>query len=362
MSSVFNFSPGPATLPKSVLAQAQAELLDYRGTGMSVMEMSHRSSAFQDILDRAEASLRQLMRIPDDYYVLFMQGGAYSQFSAVPLNMPRKSHVACYVNTGDWSTKAIKEAQRFIGEVRVIASSEDRNFTYIPDLDPAQFDPSADYFHITTNNTIYGTCYPEIPQTGGVPLVGDMSSDILSKPYRVEDFGLIYAGAQKNIGPAGLTMVIVRKDLVGFASDITPAMLNYKTIAAHGSMFNTPPTFAIYLAGLVFDWALAMGGLEAMEARNRAKAQLLYDAIDRSGLFQATVAAPYRSLMNVCFRLPTPELDARFVAQAEARNLKTLKGYRTVGGMRASLYNAMPPEGVQALVEFMAEFEEGSLR
>lgn len=356
MPRAFNFSAGPATLPQPVLEQAQAELLDYRGTGMSVMEMSHRSSAFQDIIDRAEASLRQLMRIPDDYYVLFMQGGAYSQFSAVPLNLLGENRKADYVNTGDWSSKAIKEAGRY-GQVRTVASSEDRQFTYIPALDSADFDPEASYFHITTNNTIYGTCYDQLPETGVVPLVADMSSDILSKVYRVEDFGLIYGGAQKNIGPAGLTLVIVRKDLVGQAMDFTPVMLNYQPHAEKGSMFNTPPTFAIYLAGLVFDWAIGLGGLEAIEARNRAKAQLLYNYLDQSAIFQPTVAAPYRSIMNVCYKLPTKELDAQFIAGAESRNLKTLKGYRTVGGMRASLYNAMPMEGVEALVGYMEEFE-----
>lgn len=356
MRRAFNFSAGPATLPLPVLEQAQAELLDYKGTGMSVMEMSHRSSAFQDIIDRAEASLRQLMGIPEAYSVLFMQGGAYSQFSAVPLNLLRNSRKADYINTGDWSTKAIQEAGRY-GTVRTVASSEDRQFTYIPDLDPTSFDPGADYVHLTTNNTIYGTCYDQLPDTGTVPLVADMSSDILSKIYRVEDFGLIYGGAQKNIGPAGLTLVIVRKDLLGHAMDITPVMLNYQVQAEKGSMFNTPPTFAIYLAGLVFDWAIGLGGLSAIEARNRAKAQLLYDYLDRSAIFRPTVAAPYRSIMNVCFKLPTKELDAQFLAGAEAHNLKTLKGYRTVGGMRASLYNAMPMEGVEALVGYMAEFE-----
>lgn len=358
MPRAFNFSAGPATLPQSVLEHAQAEMLDYRGTGMSVMEMSHRSPEFQEIIDRAESSLRKLMRIPDDYHVLFLQGGASSQFAMVPMNLFRNQKRADFVNTGSWSIKAIKEANKY-GTARTVGSSEDKQFSYIPALDPAIFDPEADYFHLTTNNTIYGTCFNQLPDTGDVPLVGDMSSDILSKAYRVEDFGLIYGGAQKNIGPAGLTLVIVKKDLVGHAMDITPTMLNYETHATKGSMFNTPPTYAIYMAGLVFEWGLELGGINVIEARNRAKADLLYECIDQSDMFTGTVAPADRSIMNVCFKAPTPEQDSAFIALASSRNLKTLKGYRTVGGMRASLYNAMPLEGVEALVKCMQDFERG---
>lgn len=354
---VYNFSAGPAVLPQEVLEQAQAELLDYRGKGISVMEMSHRSADFIDILDRAEESLRSLMGIGDDYYVLFLQGGASSQFSMVPLNMFSRSKKADILDTGNWSKKAISEASRY-GDIRVLASSSDKNYNYIPSVENLNFDPEADYVHITTNNTIFGTCIPSIPDTGNIPLVADMSSDILSREYDVNNFGLIYAGAQKNIGPAGLTLVIVRKELVGKEMEQTPLMLKYSTHAEKGSAYNTPPCFAIYMAGLVFDWTIKQGGVVEMEKRNRAKAQLLYDFLDASELFEANVRGIDRSLMNVPFRSKDAELDAKFIAEADKAGLKTLKGYRTVGGMRASIYNPMPLEGVDALVEFMREFEQ----
>ena len=350
-----NFSPGPAVLPEAVLVQAQAEMLDYRGTGMSVMELSHRSATFQDILDRAEASLRRLMGISGDYHVLFMQGGAYSQISMVPLNLGQKGTFD-YVETGIWAEKAAEEAARY-GKVRVVASSKDKQFSYIPDLHADAFDPAADYVHITTNNTIAGTVYPLLPDTGHVPLVADMSSDILSRPYPVSEFGLIYAGAQKNIGPAGLTIVIVRKDLMGQHAAQTPVMYQYQTYAAHGSMYNTPPTYGIYLAGLVFDWLEAQGGVEAMWRINEAKAALLYDFLDRSQVFYPVVQAPYRSLMNVCFRMRDESLEQGFLAEADRLGLTNLKGHRLVGGMRASIYNALPVHSVQALIDFMADFE-----
>jgi len=353
---VYNFSAGPAVLPQEVLEHAQAELLDYQGKGISVMEMSHRSADFIDILDRAEESLRKLMGIGDDYYVLFLQGGASSQFSMVPLNLFRNSKRADILDTGNWSKKAMAEASRY-GEIRVLASSADQNYNYIPALEGLNFDPKADYVHITTNNTIFGTCIPTIPDTGQVPLVADMSSDILSRDYKVEDFGLIYAGAQKNIGPAGLTLVIVRKELVGKEMEQTPLMLKYSTHTAKKSAYNTPPCFAIYMAGLVFDWTLRQGGVAEMEKRNRKKAQLLYDYLDASELFEANVNGIDRSLMNVPFRSKNAEMDAKFIAEAEQLGLKTLKGYRTVGGMRASIYNPMPIDGVQALVDFMQDFE-----
>lgn len=356
MSRAYNFSAGPATLPLPVLETAQNELTDYQGTGMSVMEMSHRSAEFMEIIQSAEADLRSLMRIPNDYKVLFLQGGASTQFAMVPLNLLSKSHRADYVNTGSWSKKAIAEAKRY-GAINVIASSEDKNFSYIPELNPGLFTPNADYVHITTNNTIYGTCFPEIPETGNVPLVADMSSNILSQHYDISKFGLIYAGAQKNIGPAGVTIVIIREDLLGHAMEVTPTMLNYQTHTEADSMFNTPPCYSIYIAGLVFKWLTKNGGIDAMERRNREKAGLLYDFLDSSSLFKGTVSKESRSIMNIPFVTGSDDLDTKFIKEASARNLKTLKGHRSVGGMRASIYNAMPKEGVEALVEFMKEFE-----
>tara|TARA_Y100001980_G_C14556910_1_gene353460 strand:- start:105217 stop:106299 length:1083 start_codon:yes stop_codon:yes gene_type:complete len=356
MSRAYNFSAGPATLPFPVLERAQNELTDYQGTGMSVMEMSHRSAEFMEIIQSAEADLRSLMRIPEDYKVLFLQGGASMQFAMVPLNLLSKSHRADYVNTGSWSKKAIAEAKRY-GAINVVASSEDKNFSYIPQLNPGLFTANADYVHITTNNTIYGTCFPEIPDTGNVPLVADMSSNILSQHYDITKFGLIYAGAQKNIGPAGVTIVIIREDLLGKAMEVTPTMLNYQTHTEADSMFNTPPCYSIYIAGLVFKWLIKNGGIDAMERRNREKSGLLYDFLDNSSLFKGTVSKESRSIMNIPFVTGSDELDAKFIKEASARNLKTLKGHRSVGGMRASIYNAMPKEGVEALVEFMKAFE-----
>jgi phosphoserine aminotransferase len=359
MANTYNFSAGPAVLPQEVLIEAQNELLDYRGTGMSVMEMSHRSATFVDIMDRAEASLRQLMNIPDNYKVLFLQGGATSQFSMVPLNLLRNSRKADFINSGSWSKKAIAEMKKW-GTPNVVASSEDKNFTYFPEANPESFDPEADYLHITTNNTIFGTRITAIPDTGNVPLVADMSSNILSETYRVEDFGLIYAGAQKNIGPAGVTIVIIREDLVGHAKADTPIMFDYKTHVGKKSAYNTPPCFAIYMAGLVFDWTLKQGGVAAMEEKNKAKAGILYDLLDDSDFYVAPVRKSDRSLMNVPFRTLNPDLDAKFIAEAAQEGLVTLKGHRSVGGMRASIYNPMPREGVEALVNFMKEFEKNN--
>ncbi len=356
MGRVFNFSAGPATLPEPVLRKAAEEMTDYQGTGMSVMEMSHRSSAYKDIIDSAEKTLRGLMGIPDNYKVLFLQGGASSQFAMVPLNLFGKTKKADYINTGAWSKKAIAEAKRF-GSVNVVASSDDKNFTYVPKTEAGMFDPDAAYVHITSNNTIYGTRYASLPPTGDKTLVSDMSSCILSEKIEVSRYGVIYAGAQKNIGPAGVTVVIVRDDLVGNALDETPTMFNYETHAKAGSMFNTPPTYSIYIAKLVFDWLQEQGGVSAMEERNKRKAALLYDFLDNSKLFSGTAAAEDRSLMNVPFVLPTDELNAAFIAEAEKEGLVTLKGHRSVGGMRASIYNAMPEEGVEKLVEFMGSFE-----
>lgn len=359
MSRCYNFSAGPAVLPLDVLKKAQEELVDYRGTGMSVMEMSHRGKEYSEIHENASKNLRKLMNIPDNYKVLFIQGGASTQFAMVPLNLFSAAKKADYVNTGAWSKKAISEAKRY-GTIKVVASSEDKNFSYIPKLSKDMFSADADYVHITTNNTIYGTCYPSLPDTGNIPLVGDMSSDILSKQYDVSKFGLIYAGAQKNIGPAGVTIVIIREDLIGKAMDITPTMLNYKTHADEDSLYNTPPCYTIYIANLVFEWMLEKGGVPAMEKHNREKAALLYDFLDNSRLFKATVEQESRSIMNIPFITGNDDLDAKFLSEASKKGLKTLKGHRSVGGMRASIYNAMPREGVQALVDFMKEFEKAN--
>lgn len=356
MQRVYNFSAGPSALPEEVLKKAQSEMLCYGTSGMSVMEMSHRSKDFMSILDSAESSLRELMQVPDNYKVLFLQGGASSQFAMVPLNLMNKNKKADYVNTGAWSKKAIKEAKRY-GTVNVIASSEDKTFSYIPELDAATFDKDADYFHITTNNTIYGTRFAELPDTGNVPLVGDMSSDILSKHYDVSKFGLIYAGAQKNLGPAGVTVVIIREDLAGNAMDFTPTMFNYKEHIENGSMYNTPPTFGIYLIGLVLNWLKEQGGVAAIEQTNIDKANTLYNFLDESSLFKSTVAGKDRSVMNVPFVTGNEEIDAKFIKEATAAGFVQLKGHRSVGGMRASIYNAISLEGVQKLVDFMKQFE-----
>jgi len=356
MTRVYNFSAGPAMLPEAVLERARAELLDWRGTGMSVMEMSHRGEEFVSIARQAEADLRRLMGIPDDYHVLFLQGGATSQFAMVPMNLLRGRGRADYIDTGLWSRKAIKEARRYC-EVNVAASSEAEGYTTIPPRESWRLDPEAAYVHYTPNETIGGVEFHWIPDTGEVPLVADMSSTILSRPVDVSRFGLIYAGAQKNIGPAGLTVVIVRRDLVGETLPGTPTMLDYAAHAEAGSMLNTPPTFAWYLAGLVFQWLLEQGGLEAMAERNRRKAEKLYAAIDASGFYRNPVDPACRSWMNVPFTLADAALDATFLEEAKAAGLVALKGHRSVGGMRASIYNAMPEEGVDRLIEFMQDFE-----
>lgn len=353
---VYNFSAGPAILPEEVLKRAADEMLEYGTSGQSVMEMSHRSKEYQAIIDSVEAGLREVMSIPDNYKVLFLQGGASSQFAMIPLNLMNKNHKADFVITGQWANKAYQEASRY-GKCNVIASSKDKTFSYIPELDKSKFDPEADYFHICYNNTIYGTRFNELPETGDVPLVADMSSCILSEPVDVSKFGLIYAGAQKNMGPAGLTVVIIREDLIGNAMEMTPTMFNYKIHADNGSMYNTPPTYGIYILGLVLGWIKEMGGLTEMEKRNKRKAELLYSFLDSSKLFKATVQGKDRSLMNVPFVTGNEELDAKFVSEAKKAGLINIKGHRTVGGMRASIYNAMPYEGVEKLVEFMRKFE-----
>jgi phosphoserine aminotransferase len=357
MARVYNFSAGPSMLPEPVLAQAAREMLDYNGTGMSVMEMSHRSKAYEEIINGAEASIRKLMAVPQNYKVLFLQGGASLQFAMVPLNLfTADNKNADIVVTGAWSKKALSEAKRY-GTMNVIASSEDKVFNYIPELDTKKFNPNARYFHITSNNTIYGTRFTKLPNTGSVPIVADMSSNIMSEVIDVSKYGLIYAGAQKNIGPAGLTVVIIREDIIGNALDITPVMLNYKTHAGEGSMYNTPPTYGIYIAKLVFEWMLNMGGVPAMQKINEEKAGILYDFLDNSNLFKGTVVKKDRSLMNVPFILPSEELNDKFIKEASKSGFVALKGHRSVGGMRASIYNAMPREGVVKLVEFMKKFE-----
>jgi len=356
MADIYNFSAGPAVLPHPVLVRARDELLDWQGSGMSVMEMSHRGKEFVSIAAQAEADLRGLMGISSDYHVLFLQGGATSQFAMVPMNLLRGREQADYVNTGAWSKKAIGEAKRYC-TVNVAASSESAKFTTIPPRDGWKLDPSAAYVHYTPNETIGGVEFDWIPATGEVPLVADMSSTILSRPADVSRFGLIYAGAQKNIGPAGLTVVIVRKDLVGETLAGTPSMFDYQQHADNGSMLNTPPTYGWYLAGLVFQWLKEQGGLEAMALINQRKAGKLYEAIDASDFYQCPVDVECRSRMNVPFTLADASLDADFLAGAKAAGLVSLKGHRSVGGMRASIYNAMPEAGVAALVDFMKEFE-----
>lgn len=355
MTRVFNFSAGPAALPEEVLQQARDEMLDWHGRGMSVMEMSHRSKEFVSIAAEAEADLRELLSVPDNYKVLFMQGGAAGQFSAVPLNLLRGKKTADYVLTGQWSKKAIEEAKRYC-EVNTAASGADSNFMSVPPRDEWRLDPNAAYVHYTPNETISGVEFHEIPDVGDTPLVADMSSTILSRPIDVSRYGLIYAGAQKNIGPAGLTVVIVREDLLGGAAETTPTILNYQVQADADSMYNTPPTYAWYLAGLVFKWLKAKGGLSAMAEINRRKAEKLYAAIDNSEFYRNPVDPAYRSWMNVPFLLADENLNSTFLEQAKEAGLETLSGHRSVGGMRASIYNAMPEAGVDRLIEFMAEF------
>lgn len=356
MARVYNFSAGPSCLPEAVLTKAASEMLDYEGSGQSVMEMSHRSKVYQGIIDGAEAALREIMNIPDNYKVLFLQGGASTQFAMIPLNLMTKNGKADFVITGQWANKAQQEASKF-GTANIIASSKDKTFSYIPKLDPATFDPEADYFHICMNNTIYGTKYHTLPETGNVPLVADVSSCILSEPIDVTKFGMLYAGAQKNMSCAGLTVVIIREDLIGEAQEKCPTMLKYSTHSENGSMYNTPPCYAIYIAKLVFEWIRDLGGLEKMKEINEKKAKLLYDFLDSSAMFKGTVVPEDRSLMNIPFVTGNEELDAKFVKEATAAGFVNLKGHRSVGGMRASIYNAMPVEGVEKLVEFMKKFE-----
>lgn len=353
---VFNFSPGPAVLPHAVLEQAKAELLDWQGSGMSVMEMSHRGKEFMSIAAQAETDLRTLMNIPDHYKVLFLQGGAHSQFAMIPMNLARGKPQADYLDTGDWSLKAIEEGRRYI-DMNVVASSVDSNYTTIPPFATWQLNSNAAYLHYTSNETIRGVEFDWIPEVGDVPLVVDMSSDILSRPIDVSRFGLIYAGAQKNIGPAGLTIVIVREDLLGQVLDGTPSMFNYQIYAETESMYNTPPTYAWYLSGLVFQWLLQQGGVEAMAQINQRKADKLYAAIDTSDFYHNPVDPACRSWMNLPFTLTNPSLEKRFLDEAAQVGLLALKGHRVVGGMRASIYNAMPEEGVDALIAFMHDFE-----
>ncbi len=361
MKRVYNFSAGPSMLPEKVLRIAADEMLDYHGSGQSVMEMSHRSKVYDGIIKETESLLREVMNIPDNYKVLFLQGGASSQFAMVPLNLMTGSGKADFVLTGQWATKAYKEAARY-GEANVVASSKDKTFSYIPKLDPSTFTKDADYFHICLNNTIYGTKWNTLPETGNVPLVADISSCILSEPIDVSRFGLLYAGAQKNMGPAGLTVVIIREDLIGRAKDFTPTMFNYQTHADNDSMFNTPPCYAIYICKLVLDWIKNdIGGLEKMKELNEKKAKILYDFLDSSKLFKGTVVPEDRSLMNIPFVTGSEELDAKFVKEAAAHDFVNIKGHRSVGGMRASVYNAMPIEGVEKLVAFMKEFEAANL-
>lgn len=357
MSRIYNFSAGPAVLPEEVLREAADEMLDYKGTGMSVMEMSHRSKAFEGIIGDAEEALRELMNIPNNYKVLFLQGGASQQFAMIPMNL-MKNRVADHINTGQWATKAIEEG-RLYGKINVTASSKDKTFSYIPDVKDLTISEDADYVYICHNNTIYGTKFNELPETGDKPLVADMSSDILSEPVDVGKYGLIFAGAQKNIGPAGVVVVIIREDLI--RDDVlpgTPTMLKYKIHADNNSLYNTPPAYGIYICGKVFKWIQNMGGLEAMKKLNEEKAGILYDYLDSSSLFKGTVVKKDRSLMNVPFVTGSEDLDKKFLKEAKAAGFENLAGHRSVGGMRASIYNAMPIEGVKALVEFMKKFEE----
>ena len=357
MARVYNFSAGPSMLPEEVLKTAADEMMEYGTSGQSVMEMSHRSKEYQAIFDEAEANLREIMNIPDDYAVLFLQGGASTQFAMLPLNLMNKNNKADFIITGQWANKAHQEASKY-GTARAVASSKDKTYSYIPKVTAADIDPEADYVHICFNNTIYGTKYNYIPETGNVPLIADISSCILSEPIDVTKFGVLYAGAQKNVAPAGVTIVIIRKDLIGNAMDITPTMLKYDTHSENGSMYNTPPCYAIYIAGLTFKWIKKMGGLEKMKELNEKKAKILYDFLDNSKMFKGTVVPEDRSLMNVPFITGNDELDAKFVAESKKAGFVNLKGHRSVGGMRASIYNAMPIEGVEKLVEFMKKFEE----
>lgn len=358
---VYNFSAGPSVLPLPVLEKVRDDLLNYQGSGQSVMEMSHRSAEFKKIIQDAEQNLRDLMEIPDNYRVLFLQGGGTLQFSMVPLNLLKKSKKADYAITGTWAKKAFKEACRF-GDIKKVASSEEDTFTWVPKFGKDDIRSDADYVYITANNTIYGTAYNYVPETGDIPLVADMSSNILSQKVDVSKFGIIWAGAQKNIGPAGVTIVIIREDLIGFADESVPGYLDYKIHVDNDSMYNTPPCFSIYVAGEVFKHIKATGGIEAMEKRNREKAAMLYDYIDSSKLYKNPVAKEDRSMMNVVFVTGDAELDKKFVSEAKAESMINLNGHRSIGGMRASIYNAMPTEGVEKLIEFMKKFEAENLK
>lgn len=358
MARIYNFSAGPAMLPEEVLKEAAEEMLDYRGCGMSVMEMSHRSKVYQQIIDEAEADLRQLIGIPENYKVLFLQGGATLQFGMIPMNLMTINKKADYINTGVWTKKAIQDAKLF-GEVRVIASSEDKKFSYIPSMKNLPINKDADYVYMCDNNTIYGTKFKEYPDTGKIPLICDMSSCFLSEPIDVRKFGMIYAGAQKNVGPAGVTIVIIRDDLVARSAELPlPVYLRYLPHVENGSMYNTPPTYGIYICGKVFKWLLKNGGLEKRRILNEEKAKVLYDYLDSSDFYQTSVEKGSRSLMNVTFRTPSDELDAEFLEGAKKYKFTNLKGHRSTGGLRASIYNAMPIEGVKALVKYLKEFEE----
>lgn len=359
MSRVYNFSAGPSMLPLEVLEKAQAELLDYKGSGQSVMEMSHRSKVFDDIIKEAESLFRELMNIPDNYKVLFLQGGASTQFAAIPLNFMQKNKKADYIITGVWAKKAFQEAQKY-GTPRAVASSADKTFSYIPKVSKEDIDPEADYVYYCMNNTIYGTKFPYIPETGNVPLIADISSCFLSEPLDVTKFAMVYGGAQKNVAPAGLVVAIIREDMLGNAADITPTMLNYKIQADADSLYNTPPCFTIYMCKLVLEWIKEQGGLEAIKANNVKKAGILYDFLDNSKLFKSVIPVEDRSLMNIPFITGNEELDAKFVKEATAAGFINIKGHRTTGGMRASCYNAMPIEGVEKLVEFTKEFEKAN--
>ena len=356
MSRVYNFSAGPSMLPEEVLKKAQAEMVEYGNAGMSVMEMSHRSKDFEEIINGCEALVRELMNVPDNYKVLFLQGGASSQFAMIPMNIGNKNKKCDIVITGQWAKKAASEAKRYI-TVNEVASSADKTFSYIPKLDKSKFSKDADYFYICMNNTIYGTKFNELPDTGDIPLIADISSNVMSEVMDVSKFGMLFAGAQKDLGPAGVTVCIIREDLIGNAMDITPTMFNYQIDADNGSMYNTPPTYAIYIMKLVLEWIKEKGGIAAIQKINEEKAKILYDFLDSSNMFKGTVVKEDRSIMNVPFVTGNEELDAKFVKTAKEAGLVNLKGHRTVGGMRASIYNAMPVEGVAALVEFMKKFE-----
>ena len=356
MKRVYNFSAGPSMLPVEVLEKAQREMVEYGTAGMSVMEMSHRSKDYEDIINSCEALVRELMHVPDNYKVMFLQGGGSSQFAMIPMNLGNKNKKCDIVITGQWAKKAAQEAERYI-TVNKIASSADKTFSYIPKLDKATFSKDADYFYICLNNTIYGTKFAELPDTGDVPLVADISSCIMSEELDVSKFGLLFAGAQKNLGPAGVTLVIVREDLIGNAMDITPTMFNYQIHNDNGSMYNTPPTYGIYIMKLVLEWIKEQGGVKAVQEVNEKKAKILYDFLDSSEMFKGTVVPEDRSLMNVPFVTEDDDLNAKFIKEAKEAGFVNLKGHRSVGGMRASIYNAMPVEGVEKLVEFMKKFE-----